>query len=160
MTFAPHPDTATLDRPTTTRGPPQDPQATAPLRVLLVDDCPSNRLLVTTVLSRWGIVPTVASDGAQAVQIAAQQAFDIVLMDILMPVMDGVTATAKIRQAERDNPARAPMPIVAYTSMNLGANSALLHRVGLTAVLAKPCNRSTLQSCLAQHCPDRFQPGA
>lgn len=126
------------------------------LRLLLVDDCRTNRLLVKAVLTRWGIVPTIACNGAQAVVIAERHSFDIVIMDILMPVMDGVVATAKIRQAERENPQRTPVPIVAYTSLDLGAYPERLARVGLTAVLAKPCTATSLQNCLARWCPDKF----
>lgn len=127
-----------------------------PLRVLLVDDSRVSRMLVTTVLTRWGIVPTIACNGAQAVLVIERQNFDIVLMDMLMPVMDGVVATAKIRQAERESPLRAQVPIIAYTSLNLGTDPGLLARVGLTAVLPKPCSPSSLQACLARSCPDRF----
>lgn len=126
------------------------------LRVLVVDDSRANRQFVVAVLARWGIVPTIACDGSQAVQLTKQQVFDIVLMDIVMPVMDGIVATAKIRQAERETPGRTQVPIVAYTSLDLTASSARLGRIGLTAVLAKPCSSTTLRSCLAQHCPDKF----
>lgn len=124
--------------------------------MLLVDDCRVNRMLVTAVLTRWGIVPTIACNGAQAVIIAERQSFDIVLMDMLMPVMDGVVATAKIRQGERENPLRTPVPIVAYTSLDLGADPERLARVGLSAVLAKPCSATSLQDCLARWCPEKF----
>lgn len=130
--------------------------AQGPLRLLLVDDCRASRLLVTAVLTRWGIVPTIACNGSQAVIIAERHSFDIVIMDILMPVMDGVVATAKIRQAERENPLREPVPIVAYTSLDLGAYPERLARVGLTAILHKPCNATSLQNCLARWCPDKF----
>lgn len=133
-------------------------RSAAPLamRLLLVDDCRLNRMLVTAVLTRWGIVPTIACDGEQAVHIAERQNFDIVLMDLLMPVMDGVVATAKIRQAERENPQRAQVPIVAYTSLDLGADPMRMARVGWTAVLPKPCSAFTLGACLTRWCPDRF----
>lgn len=123
---------------------------------MLVDDSRTNRMLVSAVLMRWGIVPTMACNGEQAVRQAEQCEFDLVLMDILMPVMDGVVATAKIRQFEREHPARASVPIVAYTSLDLGTDSARWARVGLTAVLPKPCSATSLQSCLAQWCPSRF----
>jgi CheY-like chemotaxis protein len=126
------------------------------LRLLLVDDCRINRMLVTAVLTRWGIVPTIACNGEQAVLCSERQDFDIVLMDMLMPVMDGVVATAKIRQAERENPLRGQVPIVAYTSLDLGTDTARLAQIGLTAVLPKPCNATSLQACLARWCPDKF----
>lgn len=128
----------------------------SPLRLLLVDDCRLNRMLVTATLVRWGIVPTMACDGVQALQQVERRAFDIVLMDLLMPVMDGVMATARIRQFERENPNRRPMPIVAYTSLDIGSDPVVLRRVGLTDVLPKPCTASSLQSCLERWCPDRF----
>jgi CheY-like chemotaxis protein len=126
------------------------------LRLLLVDDCRVNRMLVTAVLTWWGIVPTMACNGSQAVIIAERQRFDIVLMDILMPVMDGVVATTKIRRAERENPLRAQVPIIACTSLDLGTDPVWLNRVGLSAVLPKPCNATSLRACLSRWCPDKF----
>ncbi len=128
----------------------------SPLRLLLVDDSRVNRMAVTSALVRWGIVPTMACNGEQAVKLAERCEFDFVLMDILMPVMDGVVATARIRQFERENPTRAAVPIVAYTSLDLGPDTAHLARVGLSAVLPKPCSATALLSCLAFWCPHRF----
>lgn len=113
-------------------------------------------MLVTSMLTRWGIVPTIACNGEQAVLIAKRHDFDIVLMDIQMPVMDGVVATAKIRYSERQRPQVRHMPIVAYTSLDLAAEQEKLARVGLNAVLAKPCSPQALQDCLAQWCPAKF----
>ena len=129
---------------------------TSGLRLLLVDDCRINRMLVAAVLARWGIVPTIACNGEQAVRITQRQGFDLVLMDVLMPVMDGIVATARIRQAEREDPQRMPMPIIAYTSLDLGTHPERLARVGLSAVLAKPCSATTLGQCLAQWCGSKF----
>ena len=135
---------------------PGTPGATSGLRLLLVDDCRINRMLVAAVLARWGIVPTIACNGEQAVRITQRQGFDLVLMDVLMPVMDGIVATARIRQAEREDPQRTPMPIIAYTSLDLGTHPERLARVGLSAVLAKPCSATTLGQCLAQWCGSKF----
>ena len=71
------------------------------LRVLLVDDCPMQQLLACALLSRWGVMPQIACDGFEAVLLVGEQDFDIVLMDVEMPVMDGLKATARIRQNER-----------------------------------------------------------
>lgn len=141
-----------------TSAPARPATAGAPsgLRLLLVDDCRANRMLVVAVLARWGIVPAIACNGEQAVRITQQQGFDPVLMDVLMPVMDGIVATARIRQAEREDPLRTPMPIIAYTSLDLGTHPERLARVGLSAVLAKPCSATTLGQCLAQWCGSKF----
>jgi CheY-like chemotaxis protein len=114
------------------------------------------RMLVSAALMRWRIVPTLACNGAVAAELAARQPFDIVLMDMQMPVMDGVVATATIRQFEREHRVHPAVPIVAYTALDLGTDLARLARVGLSAVLPKPCSPGTLHSCLAQWCPGRL----
>jgi CheY-like chemotaxis protein len=130
--------------------------APAALRVLVADPCRAHRMLVTGALLRWQILPTIACDGAQALEIVEARGFDLLLMDLLMPVMDGVVAIAKIRQFEREHPGRRPMPIVAYTALDLRGESSALRRVGLNGVLTKPCTASSLQSCLERCCPQGF----
>ena len=143
--------------PDPTPAPQLRPQ---PLRILEADDNRDNRMQVNAVLMRWGLVPTIACNGLQAVQLAEMHDFDMVLMDILMPVMDGIVATAKIRQIEREKLARRPVPIVAYTSLDLAADGPQLQRVGLSAVLAKPCTAASMRLCLERWCPDKFWPGS
>lgn len=145
---------------TTHRAPPAWPgkrampePASGPIRILVVDDCRMNRMLVTAILLRWGIVPAIACNGEQAVLLAQRHAFDFVLMDIMMPVMNGVIATARIRQLERESSAPGQVPIVAYTSLDLSTDPSQLERVGLSAVLPKPCSSTALQACLERWCP-------
>jgi CheY-like chemotaxis protein len=125
------------------------------MRVLLADDCRHGRRLLTGLLLKWGIVPTLAGNGEQAVLLTQRRNFDLVIMDILLPGMDGVVATAKIRQFERENLLERPVPIVAYSALDLGAVKAPLEHAGVTAVLYKPCSSSSLQNCLAFCCPGR-----
>lgn len=73
----------------------------SPWRVLLVDDCPMQQLRARALLSRWGVMPQIARDGLKAVLRVGEQDFDIVLMEVEMPAMDGLKATARIRQNER-----------------------------------------------------------
>ncbi len=124
-----------------------------PVRILVVDDCRGNRMLITAMLLRWRIVPAIACNGEQAVLLAQRQAFDLVLMDLMMPIMNGVVATARIRQLERESSVPVPVPIVAWTSLDLSADPAQLDRVGLSAVLPKPCSSTALQACLEHWCP-------
>ena len=127
------------------------------LRLLVVDDSPANQTYVAHVLERLGLAPaTMAMDGEQALRLLQRQDFDLVLMDILMPVMDGLVATARIRQIERDKPARTPLPIVAYTSLELHADPARLRRSGLSDVLDKPCSTRSLRQCLQRWCPEHM----
>lgn len=134
---------------------PGAPTASPP-RVLLVDDCPVNRLLARELLSRWGIEPTLAVDGSQAVRIAREQAFDLILMDVDMPVMDGLDATARIRRFARDHATDRQVPVVAYTGGPFPSGAPELQQCGMDAVLRKPCEVAEMAACLQRFCPGRF----
>lgn len=127
----------------------------SPLRVLLVDDCEVNRLLSCVLLARWGITPTVACDGQQAVRLVSQHVFDLVLMDVEMPVMDGLIATEQIRHFERAHARRPLVPVVAFTGSTL-ADEAQLRASGINELLKKPCSPAAMAECLLRHCADKF----
>jgi CheY-like chemotaxis protein len=122
------------------------------LKVLVVDDCPLNRMQVAELLGEWGCLAEVASNGAEAVQLATQFQFDLIVMDLAMPVMDGVAATRKIRALEASDPSRRAVPIVAHTSLDVPLDSQLLVRVGLNGILPKPVGPFSLDSCLKRWC--------
>lgn len=128
------------------------------MRVLLADDCRHARLLVTGLLLKWGIVPTPVCKGEHAVQLVQRQGFDVVIMNFLMPDVDGVVATARIRQFERENARGTPVPIVAYSALDLDSMSVQLQRLGVTAVLSRPCCSASLRSCL-DFCADARHSG-
>jgi CheY-like chemotaxis protein len=129
---------------------PENPLPDRP-RILVVDDCPVNQLLVATLLWRWGITPLVAADGAEALALACSQDFDLILMDLQMPVLDGLAATTQLRRFELDH-ACPRAPVVAYTSSPFGANEALLRTCGIDASLEKPCSAQSLEECLTRWC--------
>jgi CheY-like chemotaxis protein len=137
------------------QGPPPVPLALAlsALQVLLVDDSPANLHDGSQLLSQWGIVPTVAGDGAQALELASERQFDLIMMDISMPVMDGMEATLRIRQLETAHPERRRTPIVAYTSGALLADKTLQVRVGFDEAINKPCGADLMAACLRRWCP-------
>ena len=124
-----------------------------PLRVLVVDDCPVNRVQLAGLLVDWGLQASVASDGAEAVRLAKQTRFDLVLMDLAMPVLDGVAATRQIRAFVARDPSRRAVPILAHTTMAVSEDSQLLMRVGLNGVLPKPTSPFSLESCIKRWCP-------
>ncbi len=130
----------------------------SPVRVLLVDDCEVNRLLTCAMLARWGIAPTVAPDGLAALRLVRQQPFDLVLMDVDMPVMDGLAATAAIRRHEREQALWPRVPIVAYTG-SVHAHDVRLREIGMNDVLKKPCSVDAMAACLKRHCAHKFAPG-
>jgi len=103
------------------------------LRILVVDDHPINRKVVTTILKKWGSSFQIAVNGLEAVEIAASQEFDIILMDIHMPVMDGYEATRKIRQVKGDK-----VVILALTASILKEDEATCQEVGMNGVIRKP----------------------
>ena len=80
-------------------------------RVLLVDDCPLQRLLGLAFLSRWHITPDIAGGGREAVLLAREQDFDMILMDLDMPEVDGFAATTGIREQERSMGRRKRVPV-------------------------------------------------
>lgn len=134
-----------------------DPATRPSLRVLVADDSPVNRELACALLSHFGVDPVLAADGSQAVRLAREQAFDLVLMDLDMPVMDGLAATGQIRRFDAEHATHRQVPVVAYTSGPFPSDEGHLRRLGLDAVLRKPCLPRDLAACLERHCPTKFK---
>jgi CheY-like chemotaxis protein len=110
-----------------------------PLRVLVADDSLVVRYATRALLlSHWPIDVVLAADGAEAARLATGSAFDLVLMDLQMPVMDGYAATRLIRQFESEHPLRRRTPVVAYTTSSGAAFEARLRESGIDASLPKP----------------------
>ncbi|MBA4808140.1 response regulator [Brevundimonas sp.] len=106
-------------------------------RVLYVDDHDSNRALVVAVLGAQGIVCATAEDGAQGLEAARTGDWDLILMDIQMPVMDGVAATRAIRALPGH---RGAVPIIALTANTLAEQKAEYAAAGMDDCMAKPIN--------------------
>lgn len=123
-----------------------------PPRVLVADDDAVIRLLAVERLAHCGAETVQACDGEEAVQLACGTAFDLILMDLHMPGLDGLAATAEIRRFEQRH-ARVHVPVVAFTSSHLRHDQRLLHDMGFDAVLEKPAEHFEVQACLARWCP-------
>ncbi len=134
--------------------PPAEAQAPTPpakpLRILLVDDSPDNQLLVQSYLKQTQDLITTAEHGAAAVELFQQHTFDLVLMDMQMPVMDGYTATRAIREWEAQHQ-RPATPILALTALVLKEEMAKITEAGCTAQLSKPVRKATLLAALDQY---------
>ena len=133
-----------------TAAPAPPPAATTPCRVLVVEDNPTNRVVISAMLTRLGARTTLVEDGAQGVEaIRGGGAFDLVLMDLQMPVLDGDSATRQIRAWERET-GHAKVPIVALTANAYEDDRARCLEAGMDDFLAKPVAIAGLQGMLAR----------
>jgi len=136
------------------------PEAPAPapitgqrsLRILLVDDSGDNRVLVLSYLRGTPCQVEIAENGQIAVEKFISGHYDVVLMDVEMPVMDGYTATRAIRQWESTH-AREPTPIVALTAYAQAEDAQRCRDAGCTAHLAKPVRKTDLIQTIVALCP-------
>jgi len=110
---------------------------TASLRILAAEDNSVNQLVLKTLLSQVGIDPMVVGDGAEAVAAWREHDWDLILMDVQMPIMDGPTATRAIREAERAK-GLARTPIVALTANAMAHQIADYRAAGMDGFVAKP----------------------
>lgn len=118
------------------------PEIVKPLRVLLAEDTPANQKLVMHLLGRRGHSIVVAPNGEEAIACLNGNDFDLILMDVQMPVMDGCQATRAIRKL--DDPIKAAVPIVAMTAHALKGDDERCIAAGMDAYLAKPVDGAEL----------------
>jgi two-component system sensor histidine kinase/response regulator len=142
-----------------TRSEPQaDGRPTLPewhgpsLRILLAEDNHVNQRVSAKMLEKRGHSVTVVADGKEAVDLALRQTFDLILMDIQMPHMDGYEATAAIRQSERETGGH--VPIIALTAHAMKSDQERCGAVGMDDFISKPIHRADLLEKI-----ERFAPG-
>jgi signal transduction histidine kinase/CheY-like chemotaxis protein len=126
--------------------------AVAPLRILLAEDHPVNREVALGLLRRHGHAVTVVTHGAEAVEVARAGGFDVVLMDVHMPGMDGTEAARRIRALAG---AAARVPIVALSASVLKDEVDVCFDAGMDEFLAKPIDPAALAGVLARLGPPR-----
>jgi CheY-like chemotaxis protein len=140
---------AAAEAPATRPIEPEPPMAhDRPVRILVADDHATNQMVVRMMLEQFGMAPVVVADGAQAVEAAARERFDAVLMDMQMPLMDGLEATRLIRRQEAE--AGQPRTPILMLSANAGKehrDSAL--QAGADGHVAKPVTVAGLLNALA-----------
>ena len=124
------------------------PVATRPkARLLVVDDVAMNRELVRAMLSPFPYEITEATNGAEAVSVAMSKPFDLILMDLQMPGMDGIAATHAIRATCDPN---RHTPIVALSASTLPAQIGECHAAGMDDHIAKPMSPGDLMTKVGQ----------
>jgi CheY-like chemotaxis protein len=117
----------------------------SPARVLLVEDSPVNQRVALRMLDVLGYRADVAGDGAEAVRAARRRPYDVILMDLQMPVLDGIGATREIRAGE---PAGPPPWIIAMTAEALSGDEARCRAAGMNDYVAKPVQLAALRAAL------------
>jgi signal transduction histidine kinase/DNA-binding response OmpR family regulator len=120
----------------------QPQRCATPLRILLAEDNPINQRLVLDILEDRGHKITMVENGRQAVQQALAQYFDVILMDVQMPEMDGLAATRAIRSQQQ--PPHRQIPIIGLTANALKGDRALCLNAGMDDYLTKPVNLKLL----------------
>ena len=128
---------------------PSTPAApTRPLHVLLAEDHPINQKLASLLLAKMGHTCVLATDGEQALAQLAAQRFDLVLMDVMMPHMDGLTALARLRETEANTGRRTPVLMVTAHAMT-GDRERFL-AAGADGYVSKPISAALLSQEMAR----------
>ena len=119
-------------------------------RVLVVDDHVVNRRAIELVLQSFGIQPTLAESGERALELLHSEVFDVLLMDVYMPGMDGRDATRQLRAGEGPN---RDIPVIAVTASATPKDWEACHAAGMNAHVAKPIDPSQLHAALSEVLP-------
>jgi CheY-like chemotaxis protein/HPt (histidine-containing phosphotransfer) domain-containing protein len=123
----------------------------SPMDILVVEDHPVNQTLALTMLEKWGHRPTLAQDGLEALDKLSAHHYDLVLMDMQMPVMDGLEATRRFRAQETG----VRTPIVAMTANAMEGDRETCLAAGMDDYLSKPIRAADLLAFLERYAPVR-----
>ena len=124
-------------------------------RILLVEDNLMNQQVARELLTQHGVSVTIANNGLEALKTLNETQVDLILMDIQMPKMDGITTTRKIREMEKDY---ASLPIIAMTANAMVGDREKSLNAGMNDHIAKPVDPDKLYACLTQWLPAHNAP--
>ena len=127
------------------------------LRVLLVEDNPVNQMLVTRLLRKKGHLVEVAGNGHEALSALQKEGYDLVFMDVQMPEMDGLEATAAIREQERQRGEEHTLPIIALTAHAMKGDEDRCLAAGMNGYLSKPIRPEELDAILQKYLMSRME---
>ncbi len=108
------------------------------LSILLVEDNELNQRLMKISLARFNYKVTIAINGLEGVSMFSKEKFDLILMDIMMPIMDGYESTQNIRKIEATNPELGHIPIIAFTANTINNDREKCIKGGMDDILEKP----------------------
>ncbi len=111
---------------------------TNPLSILLVEDNELNQKLMQITMKRYNYKVAIANNGAEGVELFKNEKFDVVLMDLMMPVMDGFEATREMRRIESEDKNRLYTPIIAFTANTLNNDYDKCVSGGMDNIIEKP----------------------
>jgi CheY-like chemotaxis protein len=114
------------------------------LSVLLVEDNILNQRITTFSLKKFNHMVDIANNGLEAVNKYRENDYDVILMDIMMPVMDGLEATSQIRKFEKENPSKKHTPVIAITANTLDNDRDKCIATGMDEYMAKPFDMNRL----------------
>ncbi|MBN2009010.1 response regulator [candidate division KSB1 bacterium] len=120
------------------------------IRILLVEDNIINQKVAINLLQKWGYNVAIANNGQQAIEYLQQEAFNLVLMDVQMPVMDGMMATRIIRELPASN-SNARIPIIAMTAHAMKGDRERFLEAGMNDYISKPINVNEVKSTVQKY---------
>jgi CheY-like chemotaxis protein len=132
-------------------------EGSATLRVLLAEDNRVNQRVATRLLEKRGYTVVVAEDGARALEALQEQSFDLILMDVQMPVLDGVRAAMAIREQEKTTGSH--IPIIAMTAHAMAGDRERFLESGMDGYISKPFNSQELFQVIETFVGPNPQPG-
>jgi CheY-like chemotaxis protein len=115
-------------------------------KILVAEDNPNNQKLLEILLTKMGIQTVIVSNGEEAVECYKKDKYDMILMDINMPIMDGITATKLIKDLEKDN---YKIPIIALTANSIAGDEEKYLAQGMNNYLSKPINVAKLKELIS-----------
>jgi CheY-like chemotaxis protein len=132
----------------------QQHERKSPLRVLIAEDNPINVILIKKLLSRWNIKPTIAENGERALELLLYDNFDIILMDLQMPILDGYKAAIEIRKLR--DPKKSRIPIIALTASGLHDIKERVLNSGMNDYVSKPFKPGDLMDKIHSYVADVY----
>ncbi|MBI9083076.1 MAG: response regulator [Desulfobacterales bacterium] len=130
-----------------------------PLNILVAEDTPFNQKFIIRLLDRWNHRATIADNGVKAIEALDGDNFDLILMDVQMPEMDGFEATARIRAKEK-NTGRPPIPIIAMTAHAMKGDRERCIEAGMDDYVSKPISAAHLMTAIVALIPDAGKEGS
>lgn len=121
------------------------------LKVLIAEDQVINQFILKKIFSKWSLVPEFVQDGEEAVKAFESKEFDLIFLDLQMPIMGGIDATKAIRKQDKD------IPITAITAAVLPEDREEALRVGMNDFIGKPFTADQVLDIILKHTNDKAQ---